>query len=293
MRLPLAPIACSLLSFVAGYVAFHPGWRKAAPLSDGSAESFRAAAEAISKGDLLEKASPHERVGWLLETCRQPRGYMRDFAMYEAVQRLQPADFLAAFADLQKFGTQMMAMSDEAGRGLIREGIERWLNVDRDGALRTLTAARMLVDSQTLKLPEFDDEDIAPLYSVLARREPEWMHQEVGSLGPKTARGAGVRALFPRDGNAESAKGAGMAGGHARRRPMKRTRCSGYLTGLEGFESPGGARGCADGKRSAEARSSSLAIALRRPAKDDPALMLEMLSQIRAETPDRDVMGEF
>ena len=122
MRLPLAPIACSLLSFVAGYVAFHPGWRKAAPLSDGSAESFRAAAEAISTGDLLEKASPHERFGWLLETCRQPRGYMRDFAMYEAVQRLQPADFLAAFADLEKLGKQMVAMPEAGSRSLDSRG---------------------------------------------------------------------------------------------------------------------------------------------------------------------------
>ena len=226
-------------------------------------------------------ASPHERFGWLLETCRQPRGYMRDFAMYEAVQRLQPADFLAAFADLQKFGTQMMAMSDEAGRGLIREGIERWLNVDRDSALRTLTAARMLVDAQTLKLPEFGDEDIAPLYSVLARREPEWMHQQVGALRPKTGRGAGVRALLRETAMRDPQKAREWLEA-LRGTPDGNKAMDGYMEGLNASD-PRAALAVALSEKNAARREWYSSGCLEAAAKEDPALMLEMLSQIEPQ----------
>ncbi len=188
--------AASALGFLAGYVAFHRIWNKAPQLSDGSRRSFARTAEQIAAGDLLTNASPQERVGWLLEICRQPSSLKRDHALYEAIQRMQPGDFLAALADLPAFGEEMVEMKNEVRYALIQAGMERWLEVDKDGALRWLSAARMIVESGTMSLPSMDSGDGAALYGVLARSHPEWLFEQTTKLGTKTQRATAIRSLL-------------------------------------------------------------------------------------------------
>ncbi len=183
-------------AFVAGFVAFHPGWKKVAPLTDGSAASFQRAAEKINDGRLLENAAPQERVAWLLEICRQPAGLARDHALYEAIQHLQPGDFLAAVADLPALAREFTAMGDDVRPGLIEASIARWLDVDKDGALRWLGVAREIVESGAIPLPEIGAQDLGAVYGVLAAREPEWMRGQLDKLGKKTLRGTALKTLM-------------------------------------------------------------------------------------------------
>src|SRR5262245_57474138 len=91
----VVPLLLSIGSFALGYVVFFPGLADS-QISDGSAASFEDTASKISKGKLLEQASPLERVAWLLEVCKQPTSINRDHALFEAIQQLEPGDFLVA-----------------------------------------------------------------------------------------------------------------------------------------------------------------------------------------------------
>src|SRR5215218_6872654 len=118
LRRWLLPVFCGGLGLLGGFVSFHSGWKRAPALTDGSPAAFQKKAQQIADGDLLTDASPKERVGWLLETCKQPSSLRRDHALYDAIQHLQPGDFLAAIADLQELAKELTAMN-----GAVREAV--------------------------------------------------------------------------------------------------------------------------------------------------------------------------
>ncbi len=199
LRKWLAVPVCLTAAFLAGFVAFHPGWKKTAPLTDGSAASFAQAAEKIEDGHLLQNATPQERVAWLLEICRQPGGLARDHALYEAIQQMQPGDFLASVADLPALARELTAMDENVRSGLLEAGVVRWLEVDRTAALRWLALGREIAESGVIALPAMGSQDLGAVYGVLAAREPEWLREQIGTLGKKTQRATAIRILMSAD----------------------------------------------------------------------------------------------
>src|SRR5688572_16636508 len=103
------PPLLALGSFALGFWVFLPGI-SSRKLSDGSLSSFKSTADKISRENLLEKASPLERIAWLLEISAQPKSLHRDHALFEAIQQLQPSDFLAAVADLPELSKWFTSM---------------------------------------------------------------------------------------------------------------------------------------------------------------------------------------
>jgi hypothetical protein len=189
------PPLLAIAAFAAGYLVLYPGLA-GNDFSDGSARSFEETAGRISEGNLLEKASPLERVQWLLEICKQPRSIKRDDALFSAIQQMQPSDFMAAITDLPELARQMGAMESDLRAELIQAGIERWMDVDEAGLLRWLPVARNVLESDTWKLPKIGERDLGAIYAVLAQRKPGWMFEQIKELGPKMERTAAARAVI-------------------------------------------------------------------------------------------------
>lgn len=187
---------CSAVSFTAGYAAFYPGWRRSPPLGNGMASSFTRPSEPIEPDDLLAKASPQQRVSRLLEVCRQADSLGRDHTLYEAIQRMQPADFLAVVTDLPALARELRAMKAYVRQALIEASLDRWLEIDEPNALRWLAASRAVIESGTIELPEMDFSDMWAAYTVLARKEADWTFKQVGTLGPKMQRSAAIGSLL-------------------------------------------------------------------------------------------------
>lgn len=203
LRTWLARLLLFIGAFAAGYVAFHPAWRKVPALTDGSSLSFKHTAERIEKEDLLGKASPQERVRWLLEICQQPALLGRNHALHAAIHRMQPGDFLSAIADLPELARRIEAMDDETRTMLLEASLERWLDVDPTGALRSLAFIRGVVESETIPLPTIGQSDLATTYRVLAARKPDWLREQISKLGsdmePDLAMGALILQETKRD----------------------------------------------------------------------------------------------
>lgn len=181
--------------FAIGYVVFFPGLASSR-LSDGSEASFHQTASKISEGNLLEKASPLERVAWLLEVCKQPRSLHRDAALFETIQRLQPGDFMAAVTDVSELSKWFSSMDDKLRADVIEAVVERWMEVDEEGLLRWLPIAQRIVDSGALKLPQMSAADLGAIYSVVARRNPAWAFEQLKSLGAKMRPPVAIEALM-------------------------------------------------------------------------------------------------
>jgi hypothetical protein len=282
MRISLAPIACSLVSFVAGYVAFHPAWRKVAPLSDGSVASFQQASEAVANGNLLEKASPQERVGWLLEICRQPDGAARDFALYEAIQKMQPSDFIAAFTQLEELGAKMYAMSQETREALATVGMERWMDVDPAGAKRVLSATVAVIESGAVKLPKLESEELLSMDQVLARRDPEWTKQMISRLDSKTGRGVAILSLITEE-MLRNPKQAREWSASYQGTPDERMATLGCLYGLVKTD-PQTALATALAEKDDKKRPDCVDQTFELLARDNPAAIPGLLPQLDAET---------
>ncbi len=198
-RIWLLPALFCTVTFLVGFIVFQPGWKKVEPLTDGSEASFQQTAKKIHEENLLQDAAPQERVRWLLELCARPSGLARDHALYEAIQHMQPGDFLAAVADLPTLGQNLATMSGDVRSALIQAGMERWLEVDRDGALRTLALVRGIVELDAVKLPPMGGGDLGMAYEILAMREPQWMHEQIDKLGQKTGRETAMNVLMSAD----------------------------------------------------------------------------------------------
>jgi hypothetical protein len=141
-------------------------------------------------------ASSKQRAEWLLESCKGKDKLVRDHALWELISRFEPPDFLAALADLPAFGQTMANLDNDVRAALAEAAVDRWLEVDEPGALGWLSAARAIVESGTMRLPQMAPEDLWPIYNLVARKKPEWMFEELGHLGAKTHRWAAVRALM-------------------------------------------------------------------------------------------------
>ncbi len=194
LRWGLPPLL-ALGGFALGYAVFFPELASSS-LTDGSAASFHDTADKISKGNLLEKASPLERVAWLLEVCKQPKSLRRDHALFETIQQLQPGDFLAAVADVRELSRWFSSLDGKLRTEVIEAVIERWMDVDPDGLLRWLPIAQRIVDSGTLNLPQMGEQDLGAMYGVLARRSPGWAFEQINGLGPKMRPEVAVKALI-------------------------------------------------------------------------------------------------
>jgi hypothetical protein len=190
-----APPLLALGSFGLGYAIFFAGLASS-KLSDGTDASFHETASKIAKGNLLEKASSLERVAWLLEICAQPKSLNRDHALFEAIQHLQPSDFLAAVADVNELSNRFSAMDGKLRVEVIEAVIERWMDVDEEGMIRWLALAQGILESGTLKLPPMGAQDLGAIYGVLARRKPGWTFEQLQSLGPKMQPAAAVNAVM-------------------------------------------------------------------------------------------------
>ena len=277
----LPPLLCGGGALLGGFFAFHPGWKKAAPLIDGTPGSFQRAAEKISKEDLLENAAPHERVSWLLEICRQPDGLARDHALYVAIQRMKPGDFLAAIADLRGLGDELIAMNGTVRAGLIEASMERWLGVDKEGALRWLAATRQIIESGAINVPPMGSHDLGAAYRVLAAREPEWLREQIAKLGPKTQRRTAICVLMSAETERDPKKARAWLETFRGSKEWGEV-LSAYLTGLSASD-PGAAMNLAqteDGARSSGDAGGLAANVFLSTAMRSPSLAAELLPKL-------------
>jgi len=201
---------CGLSGFLAGFALFardiaarrtHTSDRTAAPV-----DVTGPARDTMFDEALWKNASSKQRVEWLLEICRRKDPLARDSALWEAISRFEPADFLAALADLPAFGQTMANLKNDVRAALAEAAIDRWLEVDEPGALGWLSATRAIVESGTMPLPQIGSSDLWPIYNVLARRKPGWMFEELRHPGTKLHREAAVRALMAETALSQPAK---------------------------------------------------------------------------------------
>jgi hypothetical protein len=219
-------------------------------------------------------------VGWLLEICRQPSSLRRDAALYEAIQHLQPGDFLVAIADLQELAREFGAFGNQFRMLFAEACMERWLDVDEAGAYRWLAAARVIVDTDALGLPAIGDGDLAAVYRVVARRNPEWAFEQAQKLGGKTGRKTGMEAVLFET---------------ASQNPRKAREWLGSLEGTPDWDS--GMRGCIWGLSQSDPHAALELIKTYKPkesldltqaviltaAQRSPNLLRELLSNVDQE----------
>ncbi|MEO8351098.1 MAG: hypothetical protein ABI680_05165, partial [Chthoniobacteraceae bacterium] len=277
------PLLFCTVTFLVGFIGFQPGWKKVEPLTDGSGASFQQTAKRIHEEDLLKNAAPRERVRWLLELCAQPSGLARDHALYEAIQHMQPGDFLTAFADLPTLGQKLAAMNGEVRFALIQASMERWLEVDREGALRMLALVRGIVELDAVKLPPMGGGDLGTAYEVLAMREPEWFHEQIDKLGEKTGRETAMNVLMSADAARDPKKAREWLETFRGSKEWN-TMFSAYVNGLAASDPRGAFQMViSDQNVPPENRSNLLSTLTMRFAAKSPSLVGEMLGKIEPE----------
>jgi hypothetical protein len=181
-----------LIGFIAGFAAVFGSGKRLANSSQptsGSPNREITLRDAATFDEARWKhASSQERVAWLFDICQRKDALARDHALWEALSRFEPGDFLAALANLPAFGETMAQLDPDVRTALAQAAIDRWLDVDETGALGWLSTATAVVESGKVQLPEIGRQDVQAMYELLAVRKPEWVLEQVPRLGKKTHR---------------------------------------------------------------------------------------------------------
>ncbi|MDQ3622987.1 MAG: hypothetical protein M3463_10930 [Verrucomicrobiota bacterium] len=193
MRFYLTLALGGLLGFAAGYAAFRTvtGRSVVAGLEVASWPVRRALTSE------QESEISHQKLEGLLAMCRRPPGNSRDVALYAAVQDLSAEDFRALGADLVNL-RQFEKLPRDTARNLIEAALDRWLEIDREGALTWVKAARVFAETVLAEDQVLDARNslFEKMVQVLARREPEWLLDHALESSPRTGRPEGIRKAF-------------------------------------------------------------------------------------------------
>jgi hypothetical protein len=220
----LMPASVCIVAFVAGYLTF-------APARKSISSSLQPAVRAIQT-ESPDQPTSSERVERLRDLSSQPAGLARDHDLYKAVQSLQPADFPAAIenarsqgADSSAFpfvfpgGQMAMTFAPHTNRidallfgpttnridallfgptpmpsPIVEACMERWMDVDADGALRWVTAAWSTVDPEAA--PPLAIREINALCKVIAKRRPEWILEKTIGLADEDTRNSALCTIL-------------------------------------------------------------------------------------------------
>ncbi|MDB6172904.1 MAG: hypothetical protein JWL59_2215 [Chthoniobacteraceae bacterium] len=197
MRFPLVMLAWSATGFVLGYAAFHPGWKERAPLRKG--------VELPNPGPISNHqalVSVKDRLDRVWTVCAQPDGLAKNSALYEALQALQAADFLAALEEPGGLITKLDKLDRTVSLDFIQTCLERWLELDETGALHAL---EKIIQAVQPTRREFEDET-SRVISVLAQRNPQWLFEHIPRIPLETPQRIAIAQLLEQSGQSNPRK---------------------------------------------------------------------------------------
>jgi hypothetical protein len=174
MRFPIAATTCSLIGFVAGFGVFSA----IAPPQKGEVKEPKLMASATSKARAVPEysgepsASQKVRIDNFINLCKRPGGLKRDHDVFASLLAMDSADFLAMVGNYPEFIQRLEKFPPALRAGLMVAALEHWLDIDRDGALRTLSEKPA-------------SGSLAYAINVLGWREPEWLHSLI--CGPRSS----------------------------------------------------------------------------------------------------------
>lgn len=173
MRIPLTIFAVAAVGSVSGYAIFRTrGGGSVAAVLEVASWRLRSTAAA---GE--DRRAPMQKLADLLALAAKQPTLARDRALYEAIMAMNTRDFHALGADLIGLRERFENLPGDLQGMLAETTMDRWLEIDADGALAWVKAARLiagtvLTDNETLQQgnPAFEG-----MLTALARRQPDWL----------------------------------------------------------------------------------------------------------------------
>jgi hypothetical protein len=221
-------------------VAFNPRFRSgSAPIRTPIAQTARASSAAPMLDSRDKKLSSPQKLETLFALqAKIGKGLSADHAFYEALTALNGEDFAAAAMDFPGFLARFTA-KQKPNALIIEAWIDRWLEVDRHGALTFFTKTDFLsrLDRDPFWLINgnislgLDRSLEAAALKPLARAEPEWVMNYLLSHEPGPKRDPALYTLLDeltqRDADKAKSYLAQFATG-----PNRRAALHGYVNGL-------------------------------------------------------------
>jgi len=192
MRISRGQVVSVLAAFGMGYLISH-GWRssEAQIVSETLKPTFLASR--VLAG-VSSKDTPTERV---IALCEKPGSLARDHELFELLQAMNGKDFLMAVADFPALARRFEKLPPDSRFMMAQAAIDRWLEVDADGAKRWLGGAQSLMKH----LPAGHGRDLEPgiLYAIvpsLARNDPFWCRAQLDKIESKDSRQRAFSSLL-------------------------------------------------------------------------------------------------
>jgi hypothetical protein len=193
MRFSPGPFAIAVAAFAAGYLVSHT-WRSGETqvLVEGLKPSFLASRIIASASTAVD--TPTERLVNLLE---QPGTLARDHELFESLQKMSGGDFLMAVADFPALVKRFEKLPPNLRYMMAQAAMERWLEVDPDGAKRWMGGAQSLMKM----LPKGHGNELDPgvamaFFPLLAQNDPAWAHAKLKDIEPGNARRYAIPSLL-------------------------------------------------------------------------------------------------
>jgi hypothetical protein len=173
VRIPLTILAVAAVGSVAGYAVFRTrGGRSVAAVLEVA--SWRLGSTAPAGEDRRE---PMQKLADLLALAATPPSLARDRALYEGIVAMSARDFRALGADLIGLSERFEKLPGDLQGMLAETTMDRWLEIDADGALAWVKAARLIAETvltgnETLQQgnPAFEG-----MLRALARHQTDWL----------------------------------------------------------------------------------------------------------------------
>jgi hypothetical protein len=180
MRFSTAPVALVLVAFAAGY-GVSRNWSSARAVGARNIKPAVRSAPLIARTEAFD-GSAAER---LIALCKQPGSLARDQKIFEALQSMNGSDFFEGVADFPSFVKRLEQLPPGMRDIVAEAAMQRWLEVDADGAKRWLRSAQiftMLGQSREGWAPSF----MMTLFSLLGRNDPAWAYSTYNEMKPGT-----------------------------------------------------------------------------------------------------------
>ncbi len=185
-----APVAVAVAGFLSGYLSFLALFpvapRSPVPPLDPPPEG----------SPTRVSQAPVDRVAALLAACRERDPLRRDAALFQAIERLQPDDLASLAGDPAALLSRVEKVPWAIRRHMLEAILERWVDVDPEGALRAFGSPTWIAALGTLGAADPARMVTAPLLHVLARREPQWMFAHARTFSARNARQTALRTVF-------------------------------------------------------------------------------------------------
>ena len=170
--------AVMLVSFGAGYAVFRTRTgRTVAAVTDVAGWRLQSAVPADE-----DRREPEQKLDDLLALAAKPSSLTRDRALSAAISAMTAEDFRALVADPLAMSARFEKLSRDTQKMLAEAMMDRWLEIDADGALAWLKAPR--VAAETALRP---DQSFGML-SSLARWNPERLLELARAPAPRLDR---------------------------------------------------------------------------------------------------------